>query len=249
MMQKQVVILSLALAAVSTGTAVWLALRGPAAPPASSEPAALTHKPAQLRQQAPPVATASSAADGVNKQSVTAAGLVWQNGTIDLSGLIREDFQTGPGINRPGHISELPPAELAKRVAKIESETNHEMRRLVGLLNLTEEQQGQVYEKLAASSRHWVPGMAIAPGPDGSGDVVIPDASIAANTATDASEDIMSLLNADQQDTYLQAELDRTAWWAEIITQLDAQTDIPAIDGNVPSEGDTSVYEGSETLE
>lgn len=248
-MQKQVVILSLTLAAVSTGTAVWLALRTSGAPVAGAEPAMVSHKPVHPHARPAPLPASPREAGGQVKAPAQSAGLAWDNGTVGLGNLIREDVQTHETQPRPAHVSDVPAAELARRVAQIEKETGHEMRRLVGLLNLTEAQQDQVYEKLAASSRHWVPGMAIAAGPDGSGTVVIPDAGTAANPATDATEDIMSLLNADQQDTYLQSEMDRAAWWAEIITQLDAQTDIPAIDGTIPSEGDTKAYEGSETLE
>jgi hypothetical protein len=243
-MQKQVVIFSLSLAAVSTGTAVWLALRG-------LQPTAAVETPAAPRAAAKLTASSGETAKpnaSSARKPVTTAEVIWDKDTVGIGGLIREDVQL-PKEPRPASIAEVPAAELAKRVALVEKETNHEMRRLVGLLNLTDAQQDQVYEKLAASSRHWVPGMAIAA--DGGG-VVIPDSpKTASGAVTDASEDIMALLNADQQETLLTAEMDRAAWWAEIITQLDSQTDIPAIDGTVspPAEPEVKAYEGSDTLE
>ena len=245
-MQKQVVIFSLSLAAVSTGTAVWLALRGPI----SNEGTAST-SPNPARPSAAPATTADkvSPAPGGGTKGILQLGLPPSASSHESVELAEAVSKPADRPARPSSIAEVPATELAKRVALVEKETNHEMRRLVGLLNLTEDQQDQVYEKLAASSRHWVPGMAIAA--DGGG-VVIPDSpKTASGAVTDASEDIMALLNADQQETLLTAEMDRAAWWAEIITQLDSQTDIPALDGtpSTPAEPEVKAYEGSDTLE
>lgn len=246
-MQKQVVIFSLALAAVSTGTAVWLAVRGPQAP-VVVEKAAPNAATAAKSMSPATAADAKKPGSSASVKQLSAEQLIWEKDAVGIGGLVREDVQVRPQPPRPANLSEVTPAELAKRVAAIEKETNHEMKRLVGLLNLNDEQQDKVYERLAASSRHWVPGMAIAA--DG-GSVVIPDSpKTSSGTPTDASEDIMSLLSADQQDTLLQAEMDRAAWWAEIITQLDAQSDVPDIDGSTGStEGAVKEYEGASGLE
>ncbi len=66
--------------------------------------------------------------------------------------------------NRPRNdLSNLPPeisqGELERRAAKVEQEANHELARLVKLLDLTEEQQDQVFAVLAENTADYHPSM------------------------------------------------------------------------------------------
>src|SRR6187402_1184270 len=55
--------------------------------------------------------------------------------------------------------------ELAARAARVEQEANHDLRRLVELLDLDEVQQERVFQTLAQHSPSWVPGLQFAPPP------------------------------------------------------------------------------------
>jgi hypothetical protein len=62
--------------------------------------------------------------------------------------------------------------------------------------------------------------------------------------------EIMALLDPGQQDALLKEEMDRAAWWAEILPQITPPDDIPALDGSTPpAPGDSKAYEGSDVLE
>jgi hypothetical protein len=183
---------------------------------------------------------------------------------------------------------------MIARAARVEQEANHDLRRLVELLNLTEEQQDRVFQTLAEHSPSWVPGMQIAPAavagantagkrselsepapgdsgvsgvpgiyvaPPGAGEVTAPlktpeptsdDGSAA---GTDPMDEIMALLNPEQRDTLLQEEMDRAAWWAEVLPQIIPPDEIPSIGAgtpapaNPPPAGETRTYEGSDVLE
>ena len=167
--------------------------------------------------------------------------------------------------------------ELSTRAARVEQEANHDLRRLVELLELDEGQQDKVFQTLARHSPSWTPGMQFAPAtsdmanPAGRrGDVLsaapggfttVPPSPAPATTPTkspgestvpasaDPLDEIMALLSPDQQDTLLQEEIDRAAWWAEVLEQITPADDVPAIDGSAPAAGDTKAYEGSDVLE
>ena len=167
----------------------------------------------------------------------------------------------------PAHLTRQ---ELQARAARIEQESNHELRRLVPLLNLSEAQQEQVFNALAVNSPLWVPGMATAaPGGDttpvggataSTADVTVaPATSLPGQTmlpgspgetaATDAPVDplasILPFLTPEQQQALLADEMDKVAWWEEIIPQLLPPDVVPGIDGNT----DTKAYTGSDTLD
>jgi hypothetical protein len=178
-------------------------------------------------------------------------------------------------------------SELAVRAAKVEQEANHELRRLVKLLNLSEDQQDRVFQKLVERSPAWstaVPGVSVAeaavtaagkrsgealaatpgttvtaPGiynrkPAATETPAAPGATAPAATTpepVDPMDEILALLDPVQQDTLLKEEMDRAAWWAEIIPQITPPDDIPAIDGSPgpAAPGQTKAYEGAEVLE
>jgi hypothetical protein len=59
-------------------------------------------------------------------------------------------------------VPEISQAELERRAAKVEQETNHELARLVTLLELSDEQQNQVFAALAEKSPDYHPAMKLA---------------------------------------------------------------------------------------
>lgn len=99
--------------------------------------------------------------------------------------------------------SELEWRAHAEAVAR---DANHELKRLTDLLDLDTNQQDQVFSALARQSSSWMPGMQTG------GDL--------ANTAGEASSDLTAYLSADQQQTLIQEEMDRQAWWEEVLPQL-----------------------------
>jgi hypothetical protein len=170
------------------------------------------------------------------------------------------------------------PLPLETRAAKVEQQANRELDRLITLLNLSEDQQDKVFQTLAKHSRHWSPEMQFAGSGAGiagkrssaTPGLVIPgtgappitepvEKSPAADTtpstepveAADPLEEIMALLDPEQQSALVKDEMDRSAWWAEILPQILPPDDIPGLDGTKPSPGagETREYEGSDTLE
>ena len=160
--------------------------------------------------------------------------------------------------------------------------THHDLRRLVNLLDLTEEQQDRVFQELAERSPSWTPGMqvgavagAATAGKHSEAQPFIPQTGTvpgiynkkptapepttpAANTvappetpaAPDQMDEILALLDPVQQDTLLKAEMDRAAWWAEILPQITPPDDIPDIGGTPPAAaGETKTYDGAQVLE
>ncbi len=163
------------------------------------------------------------------------------------------------------------PLPLEARAAKVEQEANRELQRLVRLLNLTEEQQDKVFQTLARHSRHWSPEMLIPadaaaagkrtekvpglylPGTDSPAKTQPVEDAPAADPVpaktTDPLEEIMSILDPEQQTALVKDEMDRAAWWAEILPQILPADEIPALDGTTPGAGEVREYEGSEVLE
>lgn len=129
--------------------------------------------------------------------------------------------QTATGSNL------LPESQWRENAEKVESVANRELDRLVALLDLDPSQQNQIFSILARQSPHWAPGMQIAN-----------SASPAASTQT-PTEDLSTYLTADQQHSLVEDEMDRQAWWSEVLPQLTA----PGI-----SDGDTVAAAGSETV-
>ena len=167
--------------------------------------------------------------------------------------------------------------ELSVRAAQVEQEANHELRRLVTLLDLDEAQQDRIFQTLAEHSPAWTPGMQIASAPGSAAAtgkrstaaaplpgsyagpfkdsapletpaVTVPLKPDESSAGTDPTDEIMALLDPDQQNTLLEAEMDRSAWWAEILEQITPPDEVPAL---IPSTGagEAKVYEGSGVLE
>ncbi len=182
-----------------------------------------------------------------------------------------------PANPSPTDAPALSHDDLVARAARIEQETNHDLRRLVSLLNLSDAQQDQVFNALASRSPHWVPGMATAgaissPTAGSSPSSSDPGTSTAPSTASgstpsasttdsatspapaesDALSSILPFLTPEQQEALLADEMDKSAWWEEIIPQLLPDESLPAINGDTPTTPDspeTKEFSGPDTLE
>ena len=244
-MSARNLIIALSLTASAAGVAAWVFI-GPAERP--------------VAQTAPkPVKVVKSARPAIDRPLATAENA--QPAQPQSAG-VKPAESAIPAVQTP-----LTTEELAQRAARVEQEANHDLRRLVKLLDLDEQQQDQVFQTLAQHSPSWTPGLQFegstaAAGMAGSRSLALaPDTGLFAvptdqtgkstsgevTASTDPMDEIMALLSPEQQDTLLQEEMDRTAWWAEVIQQITPPDDVPAIDGSAPVE--PPVYEGSTTLE
>lgn len=142
-----------------------------------------------------------------------------------------------------GGTATMSEAQWFARAAKVGQEANHELSRLAGLLDLDSAQQDQLFAVLARQSNSWLPGMQ--PNRNALGGTATP---LESEFPTEADE-VMAYLNADQQQTLIQAEMDRQAWWEEVLPQLlppqlqDATT--PTATDSAP---DTKPFDGNEVL-
>ena len=162
---------------------------------------------------------------------------------------------------------------------RVERQANHELATLRETLDLDPTQQQRVFNILARNSPSWMPGMATG-GSHGVG--IVADQSRPANqirhelpqtarpaagsveqrpaTAVDppsspgsVTEEILPILDSDQQQALLAAELERRAWWEEVLPQL-LPPEFPAAAGSeapsalLPGGGDTKAYEGPTEL-
>ena len=254
-------IISFSLAGTVAAVSLWV-FQGEeptASPPGASAVKAARHVPVK-RAASPTVAKAGVPARPVVTNPVVSAA---------------------PISGSAGHA--LNTEELTARAARVEQEANHDLRRLVELLDLNEGQQDRVFQTLAEHSPSWTPGLQVAP-PAGSassagkrsgaalpGFSVDPVAEVpvakepvvethAATAApvvdqpvadTDPLDEIMALLNPEQQDALLMDEMDRAAWWAEVLEQITPPDDVPPLTPAVPGTGagDVQTYEGSDVLE
>ena len=111
-------------------------------------------------------------------------------------------------------------AELENRAQWVERESNRELARLIPLLDLVPEQQQRVFQALARTSQHFVPGMLV----DG--------ATVQPSTAT-SQQTLLAELSDAQITAYLEDSNERSAWWSEYITGITSQLDsgTPAVGG------------------
>ena len=245
-------IISLSLAGTAAALSCWLLQEGAA--PESSSPAV---KIAQNRSVTRDAASRSVAGTRANSKPAAANPTPVKSATS----------------SRP-----LTTEELTDRAARVEQEANHDLRRLVKLLDLDENQQDRVFQTLAEHSPAWTPGLQFAPASTAStagkrsqsltspGFAAVPGTDSPAigkpaatvtpvsdnpAVAGDAMDEIMALLNPDQQNTLLTEEMDRTAWWAEVLEQITPPDDVPSIIPGTPSSaaGAVKAYEGSDVLE
>lgn len=157
------------------------------------------------------------------------------------------------------HIQGNPPAgpvteERAwfAHAERVEREANLELETLRETLDLSPHQQQRIFGILARRSSSWMPVMDTggSHGADAANDAGGP-----AGAARSVTDEILPLLDEDQQQALVDEELDRRAWWEEILPQLlppefpaATAADDPA--ASLPGAGDTKAYEGpTETLE
>jgi len=139
-------------------------------------------------------------------------------------------------------------AEWFARAAKVEQEATHEVRRLAQLLDLNADQQAGIFGVVARNSSSWLPGMQVGGAPLAR----TADGTVADPVLSEADQ-VMAYLDADQQQTLIQEEMDRQAWWEEVLPQLlppDFPTGVEPVP--VPATGDpvpdTKPFDGAETL-
>lgn len=170
----------------------------------------------------------------------------------------------------PSAPSSLSREELKARAARVEQDANHELRRLVTLLDLSPDQQDQIFQTLASRSPHWVPGMATTSGPDSTASgrsrdsktapgttpspmdasrQPSPSPSTAASTPSPEESDplasILPYLTPEQQEALITDEMDRAAWWEEMIPVLLPDDTPPP----VTSAPDIKEFTGPDTLD
>ena len=114
-------------------------------------------------------------------------------------------------------------AELEQRAQLVERDANHELARLIPLLELAPDQQQRVFQALARTSPNFVPGMLV----DGS--------SLKPSTAT-PQQTLLAELSDAQVTAYLADSNERSAWWSEYISGISSQ-----LDSGTPAVGGTTV--------
>jgi hypothetical protein len=185
----------------------------------------------------------------------------------------------------------LSESQWRDQAAKVETEANHELNRLVTLLDLDAVQQDKVFSAVAQQSRYWLPGMQAggsyrttdsAPSTGNlastdaagqgrlagsnkrgasNGTLAVPQANPPAGSLVSPVEsspvgapDLTAYLNADQQQSIIEDEMDRQAWWAEVLPQLLPPTiaDGVQVDAALTGEADpapeTKEFDGGEML-
>ncbi len=152
-----------------------------------------------------------------------------------------------------GQVESAPTvAELHARAARVEQEANHELERLVPLLNLSEPQQDRIFQKLARNSASWHPALSViseSPAgntkrpPSASGGTTAnsgggtPTAGaettsgtapvVAKNESASSTivDEILNELTPEQQAQLLKDDLDNREWWAEAIVGIEEMMD------------------------
>jgi hypothetical protein len=181
---------------------------------------------------------------------------------------------SGSGDRRSARPSAPPRSlsreELKARAARVEQDANHELRRLVTLLDLSPEQQDQIFQTLASRSPHWVPGMATTTTPENAAPGSIrnsqtspgsaqppadaasqPAPAPATPTTTPSPEEsdplaaILPYLTPEQQEALITDEMDRAAWWEEMIPVLLPDEALPP----VTATPDVKEFSGPDTLD
>jgi len=142
----------------------------------------------------------------------------------------------------------LSEADWFARAARVEREANHELQRLTEVLDLNADQRAGVFGVLARNSPSWLPGMQAGGTGSNTGSTV----ETPAQSGVSEADRVMAYLDADQQQTLIEEEMDRQAWWEEVLPQLlppalptTDPTATPVASDPVP---DTRAFEGSDTL-
>lgn len=179
----------------------------------------------------------------------------------------RERALTTSGSSQPGTAPVLTEAQWRAQATQVEMEANHELDRLVALLDLDTGQQGKAFSILARQSAYWLPGMKTTT--DVKSDAgAIPNAKKSASTQpastrsakvgsppgneTSIPPDLAAVLSPDQQALLIQEEMDRQAWWAEVLPQLLPPVIPTVVAAPLPVETglppENKVYEGGDVL-
>jgi hypothetical protein len=126
------------------------------------------------------------------------------------------------GSPQSGEGAVLSESQWREHAAKVEMAANHELKRLTGLLDLDAAQQDKVFSALARQSRNWLPGMQTGTSAASStaASSTAASSTAASSTAASSTTNVTASLSATQQQTLVQDEMDRQAWWAEVLPQL-----------------------------
>jgi hypothetical protein len=156
--------------------------------------------------------------------------------------------------------------ELQRRAAIVEQAANHDLKQLVGLLDLTGSQQDRIFNKLAQRTPEWHPSMQATPiaidatsgknspaaqAPSESKAKQDPPSSTPAEMAKAPPDQplldaIAEDLTPNQQQELADTELDRQEWWEEIIPQLLPEDTLPGStsSGGIGSSGSSGAAAG-----
>jgi hypothetical protein len=134
--------------------------------------------------------------------------------------------------------SPLPEAEWFARAERVEREARRELERLTPLLGLDAVQQARVFSSLARQSDAWLPGMRTLPGGADAGEIANP---------LSPGDPLFDQLDLDQQAAFLREEMDRQAWWEEILPQL-LPPEFPEPSDPTPSGPAVKDFEGLDSL-
>jgi len=135
---------------------------------------------------------------------------------------------------------------------RVEREANLELETLKEALELSPYQEQRIFGILARRSPSWMPGMDTG---GSHGIDLANDEGAPADPAGSVTDEILPVLDEEQQQVLIDEELDRRAWWEEILPQL-LPPEFPAATAaddpadSLPGAGDTKAYEGpTEMLE
>lgn len=223
------------LASAAIGSAVALGFHIASRPPASGEGSATT----RTRAGGGPLAAWPGAKPGMATKAGPRVDRV-HTPSASSSPLPARLQRVGGSPARQGTVG--PESEWFDKAAKVELEANRELCRLQDLLDLSPDQQQRIFGLLARQSEHWAPGMTA-----GKVTATVADTSLASNAP------LLAELDPAQQEALANEELDRQAWWEEILPQLIAPSlspndsnggsDLPAT-----SAPEVKEFEGSDTL-
>ena len=133
---------------------------------------------------------------------------------------------TSGGRVRVGVSSADP--QFEERAKEVEAAALDRLRALTEQLDLTSDQQAQVFPLLARSTPQYDESLEIAGGASGG-----------ALTRRDAEAGIHEILDADQQGEMIESIAEKDLWWSEVISRLEedlAQSTDPG-DGSSPAAG------------
>jgi hypothetical protein len=214
---RPLIIGSLALGLVAGGVVVWDRCGGETGPTLGSG------KVAETQPSKPRVAVTTKSSEANPK--VPADQIVQSAG----SSRKEKSVAAAPVFRAPE--AAITQQELLRRAALVEQEANHDLKNLVGLLDLTEAQQDQIFDTLVRRAPDWHPAMQSGGSSVASG-TVDPERPLL--------DDIGEILTPDQQEELVENDLDRAEWWGEIIEQILPGEEVLATAAIVPGNSSDS---------